>query len=58
MLFDILMRTINQGGASVGGEMPAFKDELSKDDKKAAIAYFQSKWGQRIYGLWLDRGGL
>ncbi|HSH49368.1 MAG TPA: cytochrome c [Halomonas sp.] len=56
--FNMLLRTINQGGAPIGGQMPAFQDALSKDDKKAAIAYFQSKWDQRIYDAWLDRGGL
>lgn len=56
--FDMLMRTISQGGAPIGGQMPAFQDTLSKDDRKAAIAYFQSKWDQRIYDAWLDRGGL
>ncbi|MGC3874586.1 c-type cytochrome [Halomonas sp. GXIMD04776] len=55
---DMLMRTINKGGASIGGQMPAFEDELSDDDKKATIAYFQSKWNKRIYEAWLDRGGL
>ncbi|QEA37652.1 cytochrome c [Pistricoccus aurantiacus] len=55
---DMLMRTINQGGAPIGGQMPAFEDKLSKEEKKATIAYFQSKWNKRIYDAWLDRGGL
>ncbi|SHF40062.1 Cytochrome c, mono-and diheme variants [Modicisalibacter ilicicola DSM 19980] len=56
--FDMLMRTINQGGAAIGGQMPGFEDQLSEDDKEASIAYFQSQWDQRIYEAWLDRGGL
>ena len=56
--FDMLMGTINQGGAPMGGQMPAFGDDLSKDDQKAAIAYFQSKWDKRIYDAWFERSGL
>ncbi|KGE78565.1 cytochrome Cbb3 [Halomonas salina] len=55
--FDMLMRTINEGGIPLGGQMPAFEDKLSKDKKEAAIAYFQSQWDDRIYEAWLDRGG-
>jgi hypothetical protein len=40
------------------GKMPAFEDELSRDDQKAAIAYFQSKWEMRIYEAWSERSGL
>nr|WP_299245822.1 cytochrome c [uncultured Halomonas sp.] len=56
--FDMLMRTINKGGAAIGGQMPGFEDQLSEEDKEASIAYFQSQWDQRIYDAWLDRGGL
>ena len=55
---NMLMRTINQGGAPMGGQMPAFGDKLSKDDQKAAIAYVQSKWDKRIYDAWFERSGL
>lgn len=55
---DMLMRTINKGGAAIGGQMPGFEDQLSEEDKEATIAYFQSKWDDRIYDAWLDRGGL
>ena len=56
--FGTLMGTISQGGAPMGGKMPAFADELSRDDQKAAIAYFQSKWDKRIYEAWSERSGL
>jgi len=56
--FDMLMGTIDQGGAPMGGQMPAFGDDLSRDDQKAAIAYFQSKWDKRIYDAWFERSGL
>jgi hypothetical protein len=38
--------------------MPAFAGELSGDDQKAAIAYFQTKWEKRIYDAWSERSGL
>ncbi len=56
--FDMLARTINEGGVPLGGQMPAFGEVLTKDDQKAAIAYFQSKWDKRIYDAWLPRSGL
>ena len=38
--------------------MPAFEDKLSKEEKEAAIAYFQSFWEDKYYNLWLEYGGL
>lgn len=55
---DTLMATINQGGAPLGGKMPAFAGRLSTDDQKAAIAFFQNKWEERIYEAWSERSGL
>lgn len=54
----ILKRTIDMGGAPVGGKMPSFKNTLSEEEKEAAIAYFQSFWSEKIYEAWLGRGGL
>jgi mono/diheme cytochrome c family protein len=54
----VLMRTINEGGAKLGGKMPSFKDTLSDAEKTAAIAYFQSYWDERVYGIWKDNGNL
>ena len=53
-----LIRTINEGGASLGGKMPAFRDVLSDPQKAAVIAYFQNWWSDEIYNIWLERGGL
>ncbi|MFD2191966.1 c-type cytochrome [Pistricoccus aurantiacus] len=47
--FDMLMRTLNEDGAPVGGRMPAFEHKLSKEEKKATIAYFKIKWNKQIY---------
>ena len=54
---DMLRRQIRLGGVPLGGVMPPFKDKLSAADIDAAIAYFQSKWNDEIYSLWLERNG-
>jgi len=54
---DMLRRQINLGGEPLGGVMPAFKDKLSAADIDAAIASFQSKWNDEIYGVWTERNG-
>ena len=52
---DVLTNTIREGGAKLGGTMPAFKDKLSDSDIDAAIAYFQSKWPDKLYQNWENR---
>lgn len=52
--FEVLMRTINEGGAPIGGSMPAFGDSLSSEEKIAVIAYFQSLWDNKTYERWVD----
>ena len=53
----VLLQVINQGGAPLGGQMPAFADRLSEKEKWAAIAYFQSFWNDEIYGKWEQMDG-
>lgn len=55
---NLLVRTIEEGGAAVGGKMPAFKNVLNKQEQLAAIAFFQSYWDNRIYQIWKENGGL
>jgi thiol:disulfide interchange protein DsbC len=50
-----LKKTIQEGGAKLGGLMPPFEDKLSDKDIDAAIAYFQSKWPDDVYQKWADR---
>lgn len=50
--FSILLKTINEGGIPLGGTMPAFADSLSREEKVAAIAYFQSLWSDEVYERW------
>ena len=53
----LLLSTINNGGAPVGGSMPAFKDKLSEKDKRAVLSYIQSLWPEKTYKMWLERNG-
>lgn len=52
---DILRRTVQEGGAKLGGSMPPFKDKLSPAEIDAVIAYVQSQWSDEIYNAWQDR---
>ncbi|MFT5420451.1 MAG: mono/diheme cytochrome c family protein [Candidatus Endobugula sp.] len=49
----ILGRTIYNGGAPVGGQMPAFKDQLAESDIIDVIAHIQTHWSDTIYARWL-----
>lgn len=44
----VLMNTINNGGAKLGGWMPAFKDQLSEKEKQAVLNYIHDLWPQEI----------
>ncbi|MDB2590680.1 c-type cytochrome [Candidatus Thioglobus sp.] len=43
-----LLSTINNGGAKLGGRMPAFKDKLSEEEKLATLDYIHSLWPEEI----------
>jgi mono/diheme cytochrome c family protein len=43
-----LMNTINNGGAKLGGWMPAFKDQLNENEKQAVLNYIHDLWPQEI----------
>ena len=53
----VLLGVINDGGLEYGGKMPAFKDVLEKEEKLAAIAYFQDFWDDETYRQWEVMGG-
>jgi mono/diheme cytochrome c family protein len=53
-----MIEIITDGGASYKGNMPAFKDSLTLEEKDAAIAYFQSFWSDDIYNKWIKYDGL
>lgn len=47
-----LSRTIRQGSIQIGGSMPSFESKLSDQDIENIIAFFQSKWPDKIYQQW------
>lgn len=49
---DVLREQIREGGAPVGGVMPAFEQVLTAEEIDQAIAYFQSKWSDELYQKW------
>ena len=53
-----LKTTLKTGGAPYGGTMPGFADKLTDAQQDAVISYFQSRWNDKIYQAWIDRGGL
>ena len=52
---DLLRRTIREGGAKLGGQMPAFEGVLNAEEIDSVIAFFQSKWPDDIYQRWAGR---
>ncbi len=53
----VLLRVIDMGGESLGGQMPGFGQVLGDEEKLAAIAWFQEFWSDEIYEQWLMMGG-
>jgi len=43
-----LLKTINEGGIKMGGQMPAFEKILTGDEKQAALDYIMSLWPSEI----------
>jgi mono/diheme cytochrome c family protein len=43
-----LLKTINEGGIKMGGQMPAFEKALTGDEKQAALDYIFSLWPSEI----------
>lgn len=52
---DLLRRTIREGGARLGGQMPGFEGSLSAAEIDSIVAFFQSKWPDDIYQRWAGR---
>lgn len=50
----VLVDTIRNGTAKLGGNMPAWKDKLSNEQINDIIAWFQSKWSDEIYSAWYE----
>jgi mono/diheme cytochrome c family protein/protein-disulfide isomerase len=52
---ELLRRTVREGGAKLGGQMPAFEGVLDAEEIDSVIAFFQSKWPQETYQRWSGR---
>jgi len=52
---NLLRRTIREGGAKIGGQMPGFEGSLSAAEIDSVIAFFQSRWPDEIYQRWSGR---
>jgi len=52
---DILRTVVKQGGAPVGGSMPAFAGKLDQQQIDAILAWVQSHWSDKIYAIWHER---
>ncbi len=50
----MLVYTIREGTARLGGNMPAWKGRLSEQDIEDVIAWVQSLWPQRVYEAWAE----
>ncbi|MCS5590994.1 MAG: cytochrome c [Gammaproteobacteria bacterium] len=44
----LLLKTINEGGIKMGGQMPAFASALTNDEKQAVLDYIFSLWPAEI----------
>lgn len=53
----VLLQVIDDGGVSLGGQMPAFANVLEHEEKLAAIAFFQNFWSDEIYQQWARMDG-
>lgn len=53
--YAVLHRVIVEGGAPLGGTMPAWGGRLSETDIRQVIAGFQSYWPDEVYQIWHER---
>ena len=51
----ILRTVVKDGGAPVGGTMPAFTQKLNSEQIDAVLAWVQTHWSDEIYELWQER---
>jgi len=47
--------TIKNGTIHLGGSMPAWKDKLTDQEISDVIAWFQSKWSDKVYWTWYEK---
>lgn len=50
-----LILVINNGTSKIGGNMPAWKDKLSKSEIKLILTWITSQWSDEIYTAWYNQ---
>tara|TARA_B110000914_G_scaffold169351_1_gene149919 strand:- start:2 stop:397 length:396 start_codon:yes stop_codon:yes gene_type:complete len=50
-----LLKTINEGGIKMGGQMPAFENVLTDGEKQATLDYIFSLWPNEIKSKYDNR---
>lgn len=50
----VLRDVIASGSPPGQGKMPAWRDKLSDEQIEAVITWFQSKWPEDVYAMWLE----
>ena len=50
-----LIRVINNGTGKIGGNMPAWKDKLSKSEIELILTWITSQWSDEIYTTWYNQ---
>lgn len=50
----VLVMTIKEGTAKLGGRMPAWKDRLADQDIADILAWIQAQWPDEIYAAWYE----
>jgi len=48
----VLVNTIKNGTAKIGGEMPAWKDRLSDQEINDILTWVKAQWPDEIYAAW------
>ena len=51
---DVLSDVISNGSQPGQGNMPAWKDKLSREQIEATIMWFQSLWSDQVYAAWFE----
>ena len=51
---EVLYDVISNGSQPGQGNMPAWKDKLSKEQIEATIMWFQSLWSDQVYAAWYE----
>ncbi len=51
----VLVDTIKNGTAKIGGNMPAWKDKLSNQEINDILTWVKALWPDEIYATWYNR---